>query len=304
MTGREFRVAATLALAAVLEGCTGGRAEVIEATTTAPTASASEEPPTPPSPDVRSELQAALDAWSDFPADADPRPIVPLEEVFGASGWASGDAKVAFGTGNWAMPRTLPESPRTYEGFPVTSARRALNRLRQESEGAKPEGDRLTVSDMRLLLTDVRTDRGTVRLPAWRVLFEASRGPNYVLAVAPQRRLVGAYPPFWLLGEWTASPADDGNGLTVTAPSIYDSGFGGGPCKDAYTVAVAESAQAVAVHLVERPGAAPQHGLECHEPLTYAVTLAAPFGDRVLVGVNGADSKSRGPVPVTAASQQ
>lgn len=70
----------------------------------------------------------------------------------------------------------------------MISARDALDPLRAESAGAEPQGDQLTVSDLRLATTDVRADRGTMRLPAWRVLFESSVGPNWVLAEVPSRR--------------------------------------------------------------------------------------------------------------------
>lgn len=66
----------------------------------------------------------------------------------------------------------------------------------------------------------------------------------------------------------------------MTVPSNYDSGFGGGPC-------VAESDHAVAVRAVAKPGVEPRSSVDCRDPLTFSVMLAAPLGGRVLLGVSG-----------------
>jgi hypothetical protein len=302
---RRVGLTGALVLAAAVTACERPSAGVVQsaATAGASPAARAETPTAGTGGDqgVGGSLDAALRAWSDFPEHGDPRPVVALEEVFGTSGFRSGDGKEAFGSGNWNPPATLPRTPATYGGYPVISGSAALDRLRTESAGADPVGRRLTVSDLRLAMTDVLTDRGTMRLPAWRVLFAASTGPNWVLAVAPSRRWERGIPRYFG-SQWDARTAAGARALRVTAPSVYDSGFGGGPCVADYTLAVAESDHAVAVRAIAKPGVQPRASVDCHDPLVFSVNLAAPLGARVLVGVTGQEAENRGPIPVAVST--
>jgi hypothetical protein len=303
------RVTVTVAivLATALTGCGAPATDVVDgAAAVSASPSASTRTPaaaTESDPADRSSLEAALAAFADFPESADPRPIVALDRVFGASGFRSVGAKEAFGSGNWDPPATMPPAPASYGGYPVITPGEALDRLRAETAGAEPQGEPLTVSDLRLATTEVRTDRGIMRLPAWRVLFEYSTGPNWVLAVAPSRLWERGIPPYfgW---QWDAQTVADQRDLRVTVPSVYDSGFGGGPCLADYMLAVAESDHAVAVRAVAKPGVEPRSRVDCRDPLRFSVTLAAPLGGRVLLGVSGRDAAQRGPIPAVVSPRR
>lgn len=283
--GRRVGFAAAAVALAVAAGLvvslTGGSktATVVES---APAGGAPGEGPAAESDPV---LTSMLAEWADFPVDADPRPILVLRQVAGSSGFRSGDAKVAFMTGNWDGPADLPKSPAEADGYPVISAAEALTRLK-EADGAaraKPEGKRLRVSDMRLGAVDVLTDRGMRPLPAWRVTFNGSIGPNWVPAIAPPARYV--HPLLDRDSYWDMRVSADGR--TVTMPLLVDTGFPG-PCDSVSELRIVESQQAVAVRIVsvprvpvsgEKPGDCEQHGV--------AGQLAKPLGNRVLLADNG-----------------
>jgi hypothetical protein len=228
-----------------------------------------------------------LAEWADFPVDANPRPILVLRQFEGPSGFNSDAGKVAFVTGNWDGPTALPESPAEADGYPLISAAEALTRLKPASGTAsvapQREGRRLRVSDMRLGSVEVRTDRGMRPLPAWRVMFDDSIGPNWVPAIAPPARYVNPL----LDGEsyWDMEVSADGRTVTMSLGS--DSGFPM-PCDSSKEMRIAESGQAVALRLVlvprtpqpgEKPGECEQHTVSGH--------LANPLGNRVLLGDNG-----------------
>lgn len=224
-------------------------------------------------------LAAALAVWEAFPADARTRPFVVLDAVSGPDGWRSGAAAAKFAAGNWAAPADLPAAPAKYRGYAVVPAADALRVLRTaEMKGAvkkgsiKKLGSPLKVSDIRLATAPVATDRGVVRLPVWRVSFDAAKGAFRIPAVASPAR--------YAAGDAVEGPAATvaRDGRTLTLGSA-----GEATCAAAE---VAESAQAVAVRLADAGCA--------------TAVLAATLGNRVLLGVDG-DGTVRGPLAVTPA---
>jgi hypothetical protein len=251
-------------------------------------------------PDGDGALEAALRAWAQFPVDADPRPIVFLREVFGQSGFHTGAQKVAFMSGNWTMPQDLPSSPAMVDGYPIITAREALERLRTAdgNGGPRHEGRPITVSSIRLGRALAPEDRGGRSVPAWEVRFTGSLGPNWVPAVAPPARY--DLPPGTNLYGPGAVATHGGRRLSI---NFFGSPDQSGPCGADYAVKFRESAHAVAFRIVQldRPTSTPSDQPVTCDAVGYnrnlSITLDQPIGNRVLVE---ADSPAdiRGPLPV------
>jgi hypothetical protein len=273
-----------------LAGCSSDDNVTQEAPAATTTASAS------PVSDWRAAASEALTAWDDFPVDAAHRPIVVLQDTVGPSGFHTDEGKIAFMSGNWSPPDSLPSSPDEVDGYPVISAQEALDRLRTAdgNGGGKPEGTAMTVQDMRLGKVEVRTDRGPMTLPAWRVMFSDSLGPNWVPAVAPPATFRHAGYSYREAGATTGNGSRE---LTIHT-AVSD---GSGPCGGTVSVETVESAHAVAYRLIVTPNPRGNDLVGCAYDAgggqDVTVTLAAPLGNRVLVDVPGPDDV-RGAVPV------
>lgn len=237
----------------------------------------------------RDEAASVLAAWEDFPVEEQTRPIVLIRTTAGPSGFRTGDQKNAFMSGNWAAPETLPKAPDTADGYPVISAREALDRLRTAggNGGGEPKGTRISVVDMRLGSVMAVTDRGPLKLPAWRVVFTGSTGPNWVPAIAPPVRW--DYDSRDLSGEQAAT-------VQGRPELTFELGVPAGPppCGGGeFRAEAVESAHAVAFRIIalERPQVRPEDNeTVCPtggftEPRTVTVSLAEPLGNRVLLSV-------------------
>lgn len=241
--------------------------------------------------------------WSHFPVNSRPRPLVvpPVlgQELDPAAGFPSVSAKLAFGAGQFKLAAALPHSPRRWEGYPIITAARAMNVLRDSSAAAKtPTGPPLRITRVSLGTARFLTDRGYSRLPAWRIRLAGVSTPAAVLAVGRSavftqpRLLPSTHRGFDDYYDEAATVSSDGRTLTlvfVGGPSGHK------PCDYSYTAAAAESARAVAVRIYEHP--VPDHGPTACSAVGYRrtvkVRLARRLGARVLV-----DAPSGGVVPV------
>jgi hypothetical protein len=246
---------------------------------------------------------AVLDAWRDFPVDRAPRPVVLLGQPLRETGYHTDDAKLAVATGRFDLAATLPAGqPATVtvtlpDGdvpLPIIPAAQAYERVRglgkpENAAGANPTPLRITRVELGTAPYD--TDRGQVNLPAW--LFHAPDSFEPLAWPAPRPEV------FWRLGELNypgmqARLAADGVTLTVTMAAPNPQACPGEPIFRHLPVVV-ESRTAVAVG-VRREVVAVESGTrrtDCMSDLMlrsqpYDLTLAAPLGDRVLVGSDGA----------------
>lgn len=251
---------------------------------------------------------AVLQAWADFPVDRKPRPILLLGPAVRESGYHTDEAKIAFATGRLQLAAALPAGPAAiattlpdgvYE-LPAVTAAQAYEQLRavgspQNAPDATPTPLRITKVTLGTASFD--TDRGALTLPAW--LFEApdSFEPLAVPALAASA--------FWK-HDAVVSPSfaeasvlsADGLTLSVQLPAPHPTACPGEPLLR-YVAEVAESGSAVAVGVRSevisiQPGARRD---DCGYDMMlrsaqYEVKLAAPLGNRVLLGPGG------GPVPV------
>jgi hypothetical protein len=221
--------------------------------------------------------QRAVAHWTGFPAAAKPRPLVLLGHsgIRVDAGFATGDAKIAFIHGAIDADAGVPEEPLRL----VRSARARATRPRRVT---------LRVTAATLMEAEFATDRGSQRLPAWRLEAVDALGAIWVLAEraralcwsppeAPEGEPIGPH----LLRSAIVGP--DGRELTVEF-------VGGSESLFRYEAEPVESAVAVSVVPMERrtgrlpPGRAIT--LEGHRR-EVRVTLAKPLGGRVLVNLDG-----------------
>jgi hypothetical protein len=261
--GRIWHVLAAAMAVALLAGCAGGVLTV-------------------PGPGA-GRLRHVLRAWSAFPANAKPRPLVltgpPVADP--ASGFPNGDAKLAYLEGAFDVPATLPSGPAAAAGFPLISAREATGVLRSVAAKGPPVTRRLAVTGVRLGTAVFDTDRGPRRLPAWLFGLAGVRDPAGVLAVAPSRIFAPARRPanpHPFVG--SALLGRDGRTLTV---EFTGAASGTGPCTASYSLNQAASKTAVAVAVHEHAHGGNVACAAVGYPRRVTVVLPAPLGGRVLV---------------------
>lgn len=218
------------------------------------------------------QARRGLQAWAEFPADRQPRPLILLSSAVQPGGFPDGQTKMAFHNG---LIEAVP-------GFPA----RLLQALRGQprASGGTP-----------LLLTSATpgerefvTDRGRKTLPAWCVRVQDVPAPVWILDPAVSAQ--SWQPPGHVFHGWHSGAAvlgSDGRTLTLS--------FAGSP--KGYTsypgVRVLESGNAVAVipvsrELVTGPRTAVAHTRQVEAALTQ------PLGNRVLLDGTGS------PVMVTS----
>jgi hypothetical protein len=229
-------------------------------------------------PDYDAERRA-LEAWSTFPVDADPRPLVlagPTVRILG--GYKSGGAKRAAFTGR---PAPDPGVDVPAEVVAAVTPHAAL-----------PPGEAaaLRITAATLGEAEFVTDRGPRTLPAWFLEFADMNGPTVVLDPAVA---AGAWPAVTPDGSPMSDAVLHGDGRTLTFS------FLGSPARytDYPEAVVLESDTAVVVSPVD-VDKANTDGIRLlyAERRSVQVVLAAPLGARVL-----ADWHQGQAVPVTAA---
>ena len=243
------------------------------------------------------QLDDALAAWNDFPADRDPRPIILTEAPPNWPGFNSGDAKIAamcakFGSLAIDLPSSdLPPSDvswpdgshASYPSATAVAAYAAMRRRASDSMGGCAAAAPLTVSGVRLGKAGFQTDRGTAQVPAWLFSVSGAQGDVAYPAVADTAFWAGNYSGnFALLGP-------DGRSLTFHFTGGHP---GGGPCEGEYSGSVAESRTAVAVMAVpieKAPATIAPAGACSTVGYDRAVTVALrqPLGRRVVVVPGG-----------------
>ena len=262
-----------------------------------------------PRPGDSGSPEAALAAWSTFPVDRRPRPIVLIgSSLVQYAGYTTGEAKIAAMSGSYRLAVTPPPDPQpTPVDLPggratlaVIGAAAAIDRMKVDA-GDKPDSSvpPLAIVSFELGTAPIDTDRGTLALPVWRVHTADELGPTTVLAVADSALAQRS-------GSTTSVPPDrnsakvstDGRHLTLTVRESVPH-CPGEPIYET-TASVRESATAVAVVFTRTQVSAipadPNGACAAYiqlQPVTYRVDLAAPLGNRVLVDTDG------DPLPVT-----
>jgi hypothetical protein len=236
--------------------------------------------------------QDALAGWRAFPVATTPRPLVLTAGTVldPQTGFVTGEQKVAYIDGQFALGTALPAGPSTYGGYPVVQAKAALDQLRhapgtQGGSTAQP----LRITRATLGKATFGTDRGPQLLPAWQFSIEGVSGTAQVLAIAPE----ALWPPKPLpLGSpEQATVAADGQSI---AYSFYGSPAGPSPCGAEYAATVVESRTAavisVAVVTPNPAGGSTATNQACPAyaaKRTVSVRLATPLGARVLLTAQG-----------------
>lgn len=249
-------------------------------------------PPNPPT--------AALAAWKDFPAGANPRPIVIFDrtlEHIGPAGftseperkldWSCNKFVVAPGV---ALPAAAPGSATaaatSYQALGASEAYSELiaarARIAYEAPTC-PTARPFVIKDVRWQVAGFPTDRGTMQMSAW--LFDISE-------IDAQLGYSAVDPfAFWRHGvspQGMAGGRISNDGLTLTLGTI-----GGpetsGPCGEDLSASAAESDTAVAVAIASRFHAPPEGGACTAEGhfRTILVRLSRPLAGRVLVDAKG-----------------
>jgi hypothetical protein len=221
----------------------------------------------------------ALRLWSQFPVDAEPRPLVLAGVCVHAAGFDSDEAKVAFVEGAIEEDVVLP---------PGVLAAMCSSRRTENARFS------LTVTDVRRTTGRFQTDRGERRFPAWEVTLTHALGAFVVLD--PQVAATAWHPPGRKVPEGIglvthATLHEDGRTLTLT--------FVGTPREyaDYPRADVVETDTAVMVLpvLVNRGGSGARRAYAENRQVTAA--LSQPLGARVLLTSSG------WPVPVMSPQQ-
>lgn len=217
---------------------------------------------------LREQARRSLDAWANFPADAQPRPLVLLSPMAISAGFPSVETKVAF------MRGAIEAAP----GFPVE----VLKVMRQGWQPGCYSGTPLLVISAAWGSAGFLTDRGREQLPAWKVQARDVPEPIWVLDPVTRQR---AWQPQSSMPEWhgtTAILRPDGRTLVMTLEHRH--------------AEVLESKAAVVIVPIHGPDlrdAAPESQdvarfrTSFGPPSEVAAVLAQPLGHRVLLEVNG-----------------
>lgn len=235
----------------------------------------------------------ALAAWSKFPVAAKPRPVVLLgSEVIGpASGFRNGEDKMAFVSGTFKVPTSLPGTTTSPDGQQVVSAASAFTLLGGARHNTTQAAPVLTVTGARLTRTMFATDRGLQSLPAWAFTFRGVTDPVFVLALPDSAWWPHVGTP---VNQVVAVP--DGSQTDRRVTVWFTGGAAGtGPCTVQYSASVAVSLTAVVVTPNPVPNNAAD-GVACADVgyrRSVTVTLATPLGNRVLLTPDPAPAPSR-----------
>lgn len=291
-------VAASTAAALLLVGCAAAPSSVAPGGQLSGSSSPGDEQPRDgvgiAAPTSDGDPQAALAAWQSFPVTSTPRPLVLTggNVLNPPGGFATGDQKLAYVDGRFALATTLQTGPTAAAGFSLLSAKAALDQLRRHppSTNSWNTAPPLRGTEATLTSANFGTDRGPRLLPAWRFTLAGVSGPAQVLAVAPEQQ----WAPKPALLEPTVRASIAADDQTVTY-SFIGGPAGRPPCGSDYTGKATESrtAAVLSVQLVTppastSPGQDPVACTAIGAQRTVTVRLAAPLGGRVLLTAQGA----------------
>jgi hypothetical protein len=127
--------------------------------------------------DPELQAQAALDLWSSFPVNDDPRPLVINDFRVRSSGFSSAEAKSAY------MAGAVESDVELVAGL--------MDLLRPDPRPF--DGPSLRITAAALTVREFMTDRGPRQLPAWRLTIAGVAGP--VTVFDPQV-------PDWWPSDW------------------------------------------------------------------------------------------------------
>jgi hypothetical protein len=244
--------------------------------------------PTPPT--------TALAKWRDFPAQANPRPIIAFGdtvEYIPAAGFPDNGRKVAWLCNKFVLapgvrlssaPPAMASATGAY--YPaIGSARAWAELMASRSVGANSNDCAaqrpFDVTSVRWATAAFSTDRGMMLMSAW--LFDVPEVNAYIghAALDPS-------------AFWGKALSKSGRGGVISADGLSVKIAVGdaqpGPCGADYTTAVAESPAAVAIAIKRIPHASPGAMVAC--PAIYRIgfitaMLSAPLAGRVLVDQDG-----------------
>lgn len=249
-------------------------------------------PPSPPT--------AALAAWKDFPANANPRPIIVFDrtlEHIGPAGFTTEpDRKLDWSCNKFVLapgvtlPATAPGSATaagvSYRALGAAESYSELIAARAGSSSPAsqcPTARPFVINAVRWQVAGFPTDRGTMPMSAW--LFDISEIDAYIgySALDPSAFWGNRVSPDGMAGGRMSA-----DGLTLTLGTT-----GGpetpGPCGEDLSASAAESDTAVVVAIASRFHTSPAGAgctLEGHFR-TVTVRLSRPLEGRVLVDANG-----------------
>jgi hypothetical protein len=250
-------------------------------------------PPSPPT--------AALAQWSDFPANANPRPIVAFSDVveqIGPGEFPDNDSKLTWIcnkfvlagdvqlTSAGSLDATVTWPSGATGSYRSIGSARALSALM-----ARPAGGNSTdcarvkpfvITNARWATAQFPTDRGKVTMSAWLFDVPAAKGFLAHSGLDPSAYWGGVVMQG---GEVGGRISSDGLTLTIGLVGGPDTP---GPCGEDYAAAAAESDSAVAVAISWRihGGAGATCTLEGHFR-SVTVHLAKPLGGRVVIDAKG-----------------
>jgi len=244
-----------------------------------------------PASDAAPDPHRALGLWRSFPVGASPRPIVPLGEgvvLDPATGFHTGAQKQAYLEGRFSLGTALPPG-----------AESAYRRLRANGHDQHDNVRPLIVIAANSGTATFVTDRGKMRLPAWKFSLRGVDAPASVLALDPPA--VFREPALHRFG-----PPGSGNSILDSARlgasgrsiaiRFVGAPAGTGPCEANYRASAVGDRRAVAFTITAIVTPYPT-GVWCAMGgylRTAVVRLAHPLGARVLVSATDG-----GAVPVT-----
>jgi hypothetical protein len=251
---------------------------------------------------IRSAVRVALDLWNGFPAQARPRPIIPLGQglvIDPSRGFPDDDTKLAYEEDRFVLRAALPRGPARVGPFRVISAADAYHRLRTTGRSRGTTVPPLVIRAVHLGTATFVTDRGTKRLPAWQFSFKRVATPATVLALEPPDLFTP--PPRQQLGPTGTgnsiedSARADRSGTAITI-SFIGAPPGNGPCDARYTASAAANRRAVAftIHTISPPRPPDTICTLVGYGRTTVLHLARPLGARALIS-----SSDGGAVPVS-----
>ena len=238
--------------------------------------------PTPPT--------AVLAAWKDFPAHADPRPIIAFGDTvehIQPAGFPDGDRKLAWMCNRFVFASgvTVSEAtPASTSGLATISSARAYSELIKarsaNSDSVCGSYTPFVISAVRWSLAGFPTDRGTMQLPAW--VFDVPEVGAYIgyLGIDPSALWGGG------LSAHGRDAEVSFDGMRLRMPVANP---GQAPCESDYTAAAAESDTAVAIAVRAFPHE-PGPGAGCSLILRtgyVTVALHSPLDGRVVLDEQG-----------------
>jgi hypothetical protein len=224
----------------------------------------------------------ALTKWKDFPADANPRPVIAFGDTvedIPEAGFPDGERKLAWMCNRFVLGKGVSLTADAAAAFARLMSERAA---RSDSSPQCTTLASFVIAGARLASAGFPTDRGIRQMPAW--LFDIPEVNAYIghLALDPSALWGGK-----VMAEQGRGARVSADGMTLRVPADNQQP---GPCGSDYTAVAAESGAAVAVAVRQFPHAAPDQPVACDAMLRIGyvdVPLKSPLDGRVLLDEQG-----------------